>query len=105
MSRRAVIAESYERIHRSNLVGMGVLPLQFQPGQNAESVGLTGRERLSIGGISGKLQPRQEVRVEVERPEGAKASFSVTARLDTPVEINYYRNGGILQTVLRKMLS
>jgi aconitate hydratase len=101
---RAAIAETYERIHRSNLVGMGVLPLQFKPGQNAESLGLTGKERLTITGISGKLTPRQDVTVEAERPDGTKTSFVVTARLDTPVDINYYRNGGILQTVLRKML-
>jgi len=101
---RAVIAESFERIHRSNLVGMGILPLQFKPGQNAESLGLTGRERLTILGISGRLTPRQDLRVEVERPDGTKDSFTATARLDTPVDINYYRNGGILQTVLRKML-
>jgi aconitate hydratase len=101
---RAVIAESYERIHRSNLVGMGVLPLQFQAGQNAESVGLTGREALTIAGLGGALRPRQEMRVEVVRADGTSGSFPVTARLDTPVEINYYRNGGILQTVLRKML-
>jgi aconitate hydratase len=101
---RAAIAETYERIHRSNLLGMGVLPLQFKPGQNAESLGLTGKERLTITGISGKLTPRQDVTVEVERPDGTKTSCVATARLDTPVEINYYRNGGILQTVLRKML-
>ena len=101
---RAVIAETYERIHRSNLVGMGVLPLQFKPGQNAESLGLTGKERLTISGISRKLTPRQDVTVEVERPGGTQTSFVVTARLDSPVDINYYRNGGILQTVLRKML-
>ena len=101
---RAVVAESYERIHRSNLVGMGILPLQFKPGQNAESVGLTGKERLSITGISGTLTPRQDVTVQVERSDGTKDSFVARARLDTPVDINYYRNGGILQTVLRKML-
>jgi aconitate hydratase len=101
---RAVIAESYERIHRSNLVGMGVLPLQFKPGQNAESLRLSGFERLTISGISGDLQPRQDVIVEMNSKDGTKAFFTVTARLDTPVEINYYRNGGILQTVLRKML-
>ena len=101
---RAVIAESFERIHRSNLVGMGILPLQFKPGQNAESLGLTGKERLTILGISGTLTPRQDVSVQVERPDGTKGSFVATARLDTPVDINYYRNGGILQTVLRKML-
>jgi aconitate hydratase len=101
---RAVIAESFERIHRSNLVGMGILPLQFKPGQNAESLGLTGKERLTILGISGTLTPRQDVSVQVERPDGTKGSFVATVRLDTPVDINYYRNGGILQTVLRKML-
>jgi aconitate hydratase len=101
---RAVIAESYERIHRSNLVGMGVLPLQFKPGQNAESLRLTGFERLTITGISKDLTPRQDVIVEVNSKDGTKAFFTVIARLDTPVEINYYRNGGILQTVLRKML-
>jgi aconitate hydratase len=101
---RAAIAESYERIHRSNLVGMGVLPLQFRAGQNAEGLGLSGREVLTIEGIDGALRPRQDVTVGVTRPDGSKASFVVIARLDTPVEINYYRNGGILQTVLRKML-
>jgi aconitate hydratase len=101
---RAVLAESYERIHRSNLVGMGVLPLQFKPGQNAESLGLGGRERLSIAGISGEIRPRQEVTVQTERPDRSRSAFQAIARLDTPVEINYYRNGGILHTVLRKML-
>ena len=101
---RAVVAESYERIHRSNLVGMGILPLQFKAGQSAESLGLTGQETLTIRGLAGELKPRQEVTVEVERKDGSKASFTATARLDTPVDINYYRNGGILQTVLRKML-
>jgi aconitate hydratase len=101
---RAVIAESYERIHRSNLVGMGVLPLQFKTGESAESLGLTGREAITIAGISGEIRPRQDMSVEVEREGGAKSSFVATARLDTPVEVNYYRNGGILQTVLRKML-
>ena len=101
---RAVIAESYERIHRSNLVGMGVLPLVFEAGQNAESLGLTGQERLTIAGLGGELRARQKLEVAVERPDGRKARFPVTARLDTAVEINYWRNGGILQTVLRKML-
>ncbi len=101
---RAVVAESYERIHRSNLVGMGVLPLQFKPGQNAESLGLTGQERIFVTGIAGELRPRPEVTVEVEAPDGKRSSFTAVARLDTPVEVNYYRNGGILQTVLRKLL-
>ncbi len=101
---RAVLAESYERIHRSNLVGMGVLPLQFKTGQSAESLGLTGQEKLTIAGIAGELLARQDVTVAVERRDGTKSSFTATARLDTPVEINYYRNGGILHAVLRKML-
>jgi aconitate hydratase len=101
---RAVIAESFERIHRSNLVGMGVLPLQFKDGQNAESLGLKGPEVVSIVGIAGDWIPRQDVTVDVVRPDGSRIAFVATARLDTPVEINYYRNGGILQTVLRKML-
>jgi aconitate hydratase len=98
---RAVIAESYERIHRSNLVGMGVLPLQFKAGESAASLGLTGTETLDIVGIAGEIKPRQEITITAD---GSKKSFVVVVRLDTPVEINYYRNGGILQTVLRKML-
>jgi aconitate hydratase len=101
---RAVIAESYERIHRSNLVGMGILPLQFRAGENAESLGLSGREALTIRGLAAGLAPRQDVTVEFERPDGRRGSFVATARLDTPVDIRYYANGGILQTVLRKML-
>jgi aconitate hydratase len=101
---RAVVAESYERIHRSNLVGMGILPLQFKPGQNADSQGLSGHEKLTIRGLAGEIKPRQDVTVEVEKKDGSRFSFAVTARLDTPVDINYYRNGGILQAVLRKML-
>ena len=101
---RAVIAESFERIHRSNLVGMGVLPLVFKPGQSAESLGLTGAETLTMRGLSGELRPRQDVTVEVTRGDGTKTSLHRHRRLDTPVEIGYYKNGGILQTVLRKML-
>jgi aconitate hydratase len=101
---RAVLAESYERIHRSNLVGMGVLPLQFKAGENAETFGITGKETLTIVGVSGDWAPRQDVTIDMVRADGSRTAFVVTARLDTPVEINYYRNGGILQTVLRKML-
>jgi aconitate hydratase len=101
---RAVLAESYERIHRSNLVGMGVLPLQFKPGENAETFAITGKETLTIVGVSGDWSPRQDVTIDMVRADGTRTAFVVTARLDTPVEINYYRNGGILQTVLRKML-
>ncbi|HET7293137.1 MAG TPA: aconitate hydratase AcnA [Vicinamibacteria bacterium] len=101
---RAVIAESYERIHRSNLVGMGVLPLQFKPGDTAESLRLSGTERLTLTGLASELKPRQELPVEIYSKDGTKAFFKVVVRLDTPVEVNYWRNGGILHTVLRKML-
>jgi aconitate hydratase len=101
---RAVLAESYERIHRSNLVGMGILPLQFKAGESAETFGLAGAEALTIVGVAGEWAPRQDVTVDMVRADGTRTAFVVTARLDTPVEINYFRNGGILQTVLRKML-
>jgi aconitate hydratase len=101
---RAVLAESYERIHRSNLVGMGVLPLQFKPGENAEVLSLTGQETFTIRGLAASLVPRQDVSVEVTARGGSTRRFTAVARLDTPVDIRYYANGGILQTVLRKML-
>jgi aconitate hydratase len=100
----AVLAESYERIHRSNLVGMGVLPLQFKDGQSAETLGLSGKEEISVEGISEHMTPKQDVVVRVQRPDGSEFSFNMTARLDTPVEVDYYANGGILPTVLRGML-
>ncbi len=101
---KAVIAESFERIHRSNLVGMGVLPLIFKEGQNAESLGLTGRETFDILGLTEDLQPRQELTVHATSADGAVKTFNVIARLDTPVDVDYYRNGGILQTVLRNLM-
>jgi len=101
---KAVIARSFERIHRGNLVGMGVLPLQFKEGQDAQSLGLTGFETFSITGISDSLKPRQELTVQVTRPDGSKTSFNVIARLDSQVEIDNYRNGGLLPAVLRKMM-
>ncbi len=102
---RAVIAESFERIHRSNLVGMGVLPLQFLPGQNAESLGLTGFESFDILGISGvRMQPKQKLTVRAAAADGSVKTFETVSRIDTPVEVGYYRNGGILQTVLRQMM-
>jgi aconitate hydratase len=100
---KAAIAESYERIHRSNLIGMGVLPLVFKDGQTLKSLGLDGTETFDVTGISGELQPRQDVQVTARKADGATVSFTVTARLDTPVEIEYYKNGGILQTVLRRL--
>lgn len=100
---RAVLAVSYERIHRSNLVGMGVLPLQFLPGQNAASLGLTGEEVLDFPSLDDSLQPRSTLRVHAQRPDGSTLEFDALVRIDTPVEIDYYRNGGILPTVLRKL--
>ena len=101
---KAVLAETFERIHRSNLVGMGILPLVYEPGQNAESLGLTGRETFDVLGLTGKLTPRQKVKVRATREDGSVLEFSVIARLDTPVDVDYYRNGGILQTVLRGLV-
>jgi aconitate hydratase len=99
---RAVIATSFERIHRSNLIGMGVLPLTFMPGQDAAGVGLDGTETFSID-VDDNLRPRQEVVVTAEHPDGSVIEFTTICRADTPVEVEYYRNGGILHTVLRKM--
>jgi aconitate hydratase len=101
---KAVIAESFERIHRSNLVGMGVLPLVFKEGQNIESLGLTGRERFDILGISDGIKPRQELKVVATAEDGKVIEFTAIARLDTPVDVDYYKNGGILQTVLRNLM-
>jgi aconitate hydratase len=102
---KAVIAESFERIHRSNLIGMGVLPLQFKPGENVDTLGITGREVFNIEGLSDHLQPGDEVTVRAVAEDGSEKTFQVIVRLDTPVEVNYYRNGGILHTVLRQMLA
>jgi len=99
---RAVIAQSYERIHRSNLVGMGVLPLQFLPGESATSLGLTGRESYDITGLASGLQPRAELRVTVRDARGER-SFGAVCRLDGPIELDYYRQGGILPAVLRRL--
>ncbi len=101
---RAVIAESFERIHRSNLVGMGVLPLQYKEGEHAASLRLTGLEVYDIEGIGERLKPFQDATVKATREDGRVTTFRVTVRIDTPVEIDYYRNGGILHTVLRNFL-
>ena len=102
---KAVIAESYERIHRNNLVGMGVLPLQFGEGDTAESLGLTGRETLDILGVSEGLEPHARLTVVARTDDGQETSFSTIARLDSDVDVEYYRNGGILHTVLRRIAS
>lgn len=99
---RTVIAKSFERIHRSNLVFMGVLPLQFKDGEDVEAIGLTGHETFEVR-IPEDLQPRQEIEVVATAEDGTPKTFMAIARVDTPVEVDYYRNGGILQTVLRKM--
>jgi aconitate hydratase len=101
---RAVLAESYERIHRGNLVGMGVLPLQFAEGQSAASLGLTGQEVFDIAGLGENIKPHAEVTVSAKAPDGSSRGFKAIARLDSHVEVNYYRNGGILPTVLRNFL-
>jgi aconitate hydratase len=99
---RAVIAESFERIHRSNLVGMGVLPLQFEGGKNAESVGLDGTETFTIKGVA-DIKPRQDVEVEVRKTDGSVSYFTARCRIDTYNELEYFRSGGILHYVLRRL--
>jgi aconitate hydratase len=104
---RAVIAESYERIHRSNLVGMGIVPLQFEAGENAESLGLTGEETFEIVGLTHMLHAKfangRVLQVKAKRTDGKETMFAATVRIDTPQEILYYQNGGILQYVLRQL--
>ncbi len=100
---RAVIAESFERIHRTNLVGMGILPLQFLAGENLATLGLTGRESFSIRGVAEGLAPRSRMQVVARADDGVTLSFGVTCRIDGPIELDYYRNGGILPAVLRRL--
>jgi aconitate hydratase len=101
---RAVLAESFERIHRSNLVGMGVLPLEFLPGETLASLGLTGLEIFAIEGLEGNFEPRKKMKVTARHQQGKDTHFEVLARIDTPFEVSYYQHGGILQYVLRQML-
>ena len=101
---RAVVVESYERIHRSNLIGMGVLPLQFKDGDSRNSLGLTGDDTFSIKGLAG-LTPGQDVEVEVTRADGESFTFTAQCRIDTANEMEYYKHGGILQYVLRNLAS
>jgi aconitate hydratase len=102
---RAVIAETYERIHRSNLIGMGVLPLQFQTGESSHTLGLTGEEVFKLTGISNQIKPKKEINVEAQGVSGPAKKFTVIARIDTPEELEYYRHGGILSYVLRQLLT
>ncbi|WP_417431904.1 aconitate hydratase AcnA [Halpernia sp.] len=101
---KAVLAESYERIHRSNLIGLGVLPLQYKDGETAESLGLTGKEFFTITGIANGIKPLKEIQINAKNDDGKEIKFSVIARLDSLIEIEYYKNGGILQYVLRQFL-
>ncbi len=102
---RAVIAQSFERIHRSNLIGMGVLPLQFPPGMSATTLGLTGEETYTIRGIDDRMKPGQEMQVDAVAADGRGFTFTVLSRLDTAIELEYYRNGGILPKVLRDLVA
>ncbi len=102
---RAVIAESFERIHRSNLVGLGILPLQYAPGESAATLGLDGTETFDVSGVAGGIEPGQRVRVIARRPGGEDVAFEAVLRIDGAAEVDYYRHGGILQMVLRGMLA
>jgi len=102
---KAVIARSYERIHRSNLVGMGVLPLQFKGSDSAVSLNLTGDETFDLIGINENLKPQQDVTLTITRKDGSSQSVSLLLRIDTPIEVDYYRNGGILPYVLKELVS
>jgi aconitate hydratase len=105
---RAAIAESFERIHRSNLVGMGILPLQFLDEESAETNGLTGEEVFDIRGLTDVLEnfaPGKTVKVRATKPDGVVIEFHATVRIDTPQEVQYYKHGGILQYVLRQLMS
>ncbi|MFL6373330.1 MAG: aconitate hydratase AcnA, partial [Pyrinomonadaceae bacterium] len=105
MGVKAVVAESFERIHRSNLVGMGVLPLQFKEGQNAQTLGLDGTETHSLSGLSSDVRPRQDVTLTITTADGKTTNLPLTLRIDTPIEIEYYKNGGILPFVLRQLVA
>jgi aconitate hydratase len=100
---RAVIAESFERIHRSNLIGMGVLPLQFKPGEGVDALGLEGSESYTIEGLRNLRSPKGEMSVKAVKGDGSLVDFKVDVRLETAMEVTYYQNGGILQTVLRNI--
>jgi aconitate hydratase len=102
---KAVIAASYERIHRSNLVGMGILPLQFQEGTTAQTLGLDGTESYDIVGLGEDLKPRQDLTLRITRKDGSSQDVTVKVRIDTPIEVDYYRHGGILPFILRQLIN
>jgi aconitate hydratase len=104
MGVKAVVAQSFERIHRSNLVGMGVLPLQFKEGRSAETLKLDGTETFDLEGVAGDVRPMQEATLRIHRADGATEEVALTLRIDTPIEVEYYRGGGILPYVLRQLL-
>ena len=100
----AVVAESFERIHRSNLIGMGVIPLQFMPGENAKSLGITGNEEFSIEGLESGVTPGQKVTLKIKEAQGKERAVTVKLRIDTRIEVEYYAHGGILPYVLRQII-
>ena len=102
---RAVVAQSFERIHRSNLVGMGVLPLQFKEGTTAQSLGLDGTETYDVLGLDANIKPQQDLTLRITRADGTTQDVAVSCRIDTPIEIDYYQHGGILPYVLRQLLA
>jgi aconitate hydratase len=102
---KAVFARSFERIHRSNLVGMGVLPLQFINEENIQSLGITGEETFDLKGLEGDIKPQQQVTLVINRVDGSKKEVTVLLRIDTPIEVDYYKHGGILPFVLRQLLA
>ena len=102
---KAVITRSFERIHRSNLVGMGVLPLQFKGNDSVQSLGITGEETYDISGLENGIKPMQDVTLTITRKDGSKQDVTVLLRIDTPIEVDYYQHGGILPFVLRQLLA
>jgi len=102
---KAVVAQSFERIHRSNLVGMGVLPLQFQAGASAQTLKLDGAESFDVLGLNANLKPQQDLTLRITRKDGAAENIPVRCRIDTPIEVDYYQHGGILTYVLRQLLA
>jgi aconitate hydratase len=101
---RAVVAKSFERIHRSNLIGMGVLPLEFPKGVGSDTLELTGEEIFSLPELSGDLKPGKQVALEIHRTNGTKDTVTLTLRIDTPIEVSYYEKGGILKYVLNDLI-
>jgi aconitate hydratase len=102
---KAVCVRSYERIHRSNLVGMGVLPLQFKGADSAQTLGITGEETFDVVGLENGIKPQMDVTLVIHRKDGTKKEVTVLLRIDTPIEVDYYLHGGILPFVLRELMS